>query len=164
MAPSTFQLWSGFAKEAFDASVLIFKFFCFLHVTRTHIFNIAFVSGASMLPTISMTGDVVLVDHISTRRGKVRRGDIILIRSPENPRKIVTKRLIGIEGDRVTFVIDPKNSDKCENITVPKGHVWLQGDNIYESRDSRCFGAVPYGLLQGRVFWRVWPPKDFGSL
>jgi len=38
---------------------------------------------------------------------------------------------------------------------VPKGHVWVQGDNIYDSRDSRQFGPVPYGLIQGRAFLRV---------
>lgn len=31
----------------------------------------------------------------------------------------------------------------------------MEGDNIYGSTDSRNFGPVPYGLLQGRVFWRV---------
>jgi len=38
---------------------------------------------------------------------------------------------------------------------VPKGHVWIQGDNIYASRDSRHFGPVPYGLIEGKVFFRV---------
>lgn len=38
---------------------------------------------------------------------------------------------------------------------VPKRHVWIQGDNIYASRDSRHFGPVPYGLIEGKVFFRV---------
>jgi len=38
---------------------------------------------------------------------------------------------------------------------VPKGHVWIQGDNVYASRDSRHFGPVPYGLIRGKVFFRV---------
>lgn len=38
---------------------------------------------------------------------------------------------------------------------VPKGHVWIQGDNIYASNDSRYFGPVPYGLIQGKAFFRV---------
>ncbi|GMH26299.1 hypothetical protein Nepgr_028142 [Nepenthes gracilis] len=130
MGPSNFHLWQSFAREALDASTLVVKYFCLLQVTRTHIFNAAFVSGASMLPTINLTGDIVLVDLISTRRSKVSRGDLVLVRSPENPRKIVTKRLIGIEGDRVTFIADPKNSDRCEIVVVPKGHVW-----------AKCFGG-----------------------
>ncbi|MBA0603071.1 hypothetical protein Gorai_003230 [Gossypium raimondii] len=38
---------------------------------------------------------------------------------------------------------------------VPKGHVWIQGDNLYVSRDSRHFGPLPYGLIEGKVFMRV---------
>ncbi|KAK6917221.1 Peptidase S26 [Dillenia turbinata] len=38
---------------------------------------------------------------------------------------------------------------------VPEGHTWVQGDNKYNSRDSRVFGAIPYGLIIGRAIWRV---------
>ena len=38
---------------------------------------------------------------------------------------------------------------------MPKGHIWIEGDNKHNSRDSRQFGPVPYGLLEGRVFWVV---------
>lgn len=33
--------------------------------------------------------------------------------------------------------------------------MWIEGDNVYASRDSRHYGPVPYGLIQGRVFLRV---------
>ncbi|GAB2296907.1 hypothetical protein Dimus_031009 [Dionaea muscipula] len=165
MRLSNFQLWRSFAKEAMDASMLIVKLVCLLQVTRTHVFNFALVYGPSMLPTISLSGDIVLVDCISPRIGKMGRGDIVIVRSPENPRKVVTKRLAGIEGDHMTFAVDPQSdSGECKTVVVPKGYVWVQGDNVYDSRDSRTFGAVPYGLLQGRVFWRVFPLKDFGAL
>ncbi|KAJ6995604.1 hypothetical protein NC653_012446 [Populus alba x Populus x berolinensis] len=38
---------------------------------------------------------------------------------------------------------------------VPKGHVWVEEINIYNSKDSRNFGAVPYGLLRGKMLWKV---------
>ena len=38
---------------------------------------------------------------------------------------------------------------------VPKGHVWLQGDNIANSIDSRNYGAVPEATLKGRILARV---------
>ena len=41
------------------------------------------------------------------------------------------------------------------SMQVPKGHVWLQGDNAYNSTDSRHYGPVPYALIQGKVFYRV---------
>ncbi|KAK1380123.1 hypothetical protein POM88_026867 [Heracleum sosnowskyi] len=40
-------------------------------------------------------------------------------------------------------------------LEVPKGHVWIQRDNIYASKDSRHFGPVPYGLIHCKVFCRL---------
>nr|GEZ71630.1 mitochondrial inner membrane protease subunit 1 [Tanacetum cinerariifolium] len=47
---------------------------------------------------------------------------------------------------------------------VSKGHVWIQGDNIYASNDSRNFGPIPYGLIKGKVWYKVWPLDSFGML
>jgi signal peptidase I len=47
---------------------------------------------------------------------------------------------------------------------VPKGHVWLQGDNAYNSTDSRHYGPIPYALIQGKVFYRIWPPEGWGPV
>ncbi|GLT50630.1 hypothetical protein SLA2020_241030 [Shorea laevis] len=120
--------------------------------------------GPSMIPTINPSGELLLSERISPKMGKVHPGDIVIVRSPLVPKRLLTKRLIAMEGERVTYVVDPKNSDTCNTIVVPKGHVWVEGDNIYESMDSRYFGSVPYGLITGRVFWRVFPFKDFGSV
>uniref|UniRef100_A0A4W5N872 Peptidase S26 domain-containing protein n=1 Tax=Hucho hucho TaxID=62062 RepID=A0A4W5N872_9TELE len=38
---------------------------------------------------------------------------------------------------------------------VPKGHVWLEGDNLSNSADSRSYGPVPYALIRGRVCLKV---------
>ncbi|KAK2985752.1 hypothetical protein RJ640_025760, partial [Escallonia rubra] len=148
----SFQQWSALVKEGFNVTSFVATYFCFLHVTNTYLFTHAWVYGPSMLPTFSVTGNLVLAERVSTRLGKVGRGDVVLIRSPQNPRKVVTKRLVGMEGDKITYVVDPKNSDRRETIVVPKGHVWIEGDNIYATSDSRKFGPVPYGLLHGRVF------------
>lgn len=47
-------------------------------------------------------------------------------------------------------------------IHIPKGQVWLAGDNSSNSRDSRMYGPVPLGLIHGRVIARFspfnWPP------
>ncbi|KAL8130125.1 hypothetical protein V2J09_019280 [Rumex salicifolius] len=150
-----FHQWRSFAKEAYDFTSTIFKAYCAIQVTREYLFNFAYIMGPSMLPTFDLTGDMVVVDALSRRQGKLGLGDVVLVRSPENPRKIVTKRLIGMEGDSISFNADPRNTDKWQSIVVPKGHVWVQGDNVYDSRDSRHFGAVPYALLQGRVVWRM---------
>ncbi|GMP66164.1 hypothetical protein CsSME_00026634 [Camellia sinensis var. sinensis] len=156
--------WRNVAKEAVDRSMIVAKFLCLLHVTNNYLCSPTLVYGPSMLPTLNLTGDVVLAEYLSTRFGKVGLGDVILVRSPENPTRIVTKRIVGMEGDTVTFLVDPMNSDRSHILVVPKGHVWIQGDNIYASKDSRHFGPVPYGLIQGKVCCRVWPPDGFGLL
>jgi mitochondrial inner membrane protease subunit 1 len=40
-------------------------------------------------------------------------------------------------------------------IKVPKGHVWLVGDNLGNSIDSRDYGPVPEATLKGRILARV---------
>lgn len=40
-------------------------------------------------------------------------------------------------------------------LKIPKGHVWLLGDNPDCSKDSRHFGPVPYGLIRGRACLKV---------
>ncbi|CAO2823428.1 unnamed protein product [Amaranthus hypochondriacus] len=74
--------------------------------------------GPSMIPTLNIEGDALLIDRISPRFRKVIPGDVVIVCSPENPRKLVTKRLIAKEDDSVTFLVDPKNSDKCKTVVV----------------------------------------------
>lgn len=40
-------------------------------------------------------------------------------------------------------------------LQIPKGHLWLLGDNADDSTDSRDYGPVPYGLVRGRVCFKV---------
>ncbi|WOH03061.1 hypothetical protein DCAR_0522452 [Daucus carota subsp. sativus] len=152
-------------KEALNQTLIFGKFLCLLHITDKYICSPIIVHGPSMLPTMNLTGDVILAEHISSRFGKLSVGDVVLVSSPENPRKTVTKRILGLEGDKVAFLVDPSfGSGNYRTIVVPKGHVWIQGDNIYASKDSRHFGPVPYGLIHGKVFCRLWPPDGFGWL
>lgn len=74
--------------------------------------------GPSMLPTLNLTGDLVLVERVSPRLGKVGRGDMVLLRSTEDPRKVVIKRIVGVEGDTVSYLVDPKNSDASRTCVV----------------------------------------------
>ncbi|KAL3613713.1 hypothetical protein CASFOL_041787 [Castilleja foliolosa] len=148
--------WRSTAKEVLGHSVLFAQFFSILHVTETYICSPILVHGPSMLPTLNFSGDVLLVEKLSHRLGRVVPGDVVLVRSPENPMKTITKRVLGVEGDTVTFLADPSHSDLCTSLVVPKGHLWIQGDNIYSSNDSRHIGPVPYGLVLGKVFCRVY--------
>ena len=71
-----------------------------------------------MLPTLNLTGDVVLSEYISHRLGKVGPGDVVLIQSPENPRKMITKRVVGMEGESIVYLVDPSRSDRSRTVVV----------------------------------------------
>lgn len=150
-------------KEACEKTLIVTKFFCVLHITNKYLIDPVQTIGPSMLPTIDVTPSLYLAERISPRFGKAAQGDIVILRSPRNPRMCITKRLVGLEGDTITYVADPNKDDKQETVVVPKGHVWIEGDNKYKSNDSRNFGPVPYGLIESRLFWKVSPLKDFGS-
>ena len=59
-----------------------------------------------MLPTFNARGDVVLVEHISVTAGWIQVG-VVIARSVQNPRHIVCKRVLGLEGDTVS--VQPPN-------------------------------------------------------
>ncbi|KAK6945631.1 Peptidase S26 [Dillenia turbinata] len=150
-------MWKNIAKEAWRQTLLVAKFLSILHISSTYVCSSILVYGPSMLPTLNMSGDVLLVEHLSKRFGKLVPGDIVVVRSPLNPNKSVTKRILAVEGDPVTFLVEPRQHHQhgYHSLVVPKGHVWIQGDNMYASADSRHFGPVPYGLIKGRAFCRV---------
>lgn len=74
--------------------------------------------GPSMFPTLNFHGDVILAEHVSHRLGKLGLGDVVLVQSPVDPKKIVTKRIVAMEGDRVTFSLDPITTDSYQTLVV----------------------------------------------
>ncbi|KAF4803688.1 Mitochondrial inner membrane protease subunit 1 [Turdus rufiventris] len=118
-------------------------------------------SGPSMEPTIQ-NSDIVFSENLSRHFYCIRKGDIVIVKSPNDPKSNICKRVIGLEGDRVC-TSNPSDFLKSHSY-VPKGHVWLEGDNLRNSTDSRCYGPVPYGLIRGRICLKIWPLTDFGFL
>ena len=60
-----------------------------------------------------------------------------------------------------------KTSPDFAQITVPKHHCFVLGDNRNNSFDSRNFGAVPLATIKGRADYLYWCAKDwsrFGRL
>uniref|UniRef100_A0A1Q3F9C4 Mitochondrial inner membrane protease subunit n=1 Tax=Culex tarsalis TaxID=7177 RepID=A0A1Q3F9C4_CULTA len=46
-------------------------------------------------------------------------------------------------------------------VTVPRGHLWIEGDNVQNSSDSRNYGPVPIGLVKSKAICRIWPVTQF---
>ena len=104
--------------------------------------------GSSMEPTINNPSSVI-VDKFFYKIAKrgLKRGDIIIARSPLKPDMDICKRILYIEGDMI-----PK-----ENILVPKNHIWIEGDNKENSLDSREHGPLPICLVKGLVLMTFYP-------
>jgi len=110
-----------------------------------------------MMPTLSHSGDLLIESCLSRRLWPTsfQRGDLVTVISPLDPHRLVCKRILGLEGD--TVCVDPTGDvvPSNEHIVVPKGHIWIIGDNATASRDSRTYGPVPMALVQGKVLARV---------
>ncbi|MQL80102.1 hypothetical protein Taro_012554 [Colocasia esculenta] len=103
--------------------------------------------------TRSSLGDVLLVEKFCLAKYEFSHGDVIIFRSPSDHKKTMVKRLIALPGD---WIRDPESHDI---IKIPEGHCWVEGDNSTSSFDSRAFGPIPLGLVQGRATSIVWPPQ-----
>lgn len=129
---------------------------CLYHVSSEHFFCLIKCEGDSMYPTIN--ADPAVTDHVlvekfwSSRRRNYKKNDIIVLTCPDEPEKLICKRITYVAGENT-----PKTTP-----LVPRCHVWVEGDNKEFSHDSRIFGPVPLGLVQGRVILRVWPPRSVG--
>ena len=101
-----------------------------------------------MEPTLS-DRDIVLVDRLSIRFHSFDedylRNKIVICRDPRNPDSLVCKR--------VTWT----SSDSGFLTRIPKGSVYLMGDARNNSKDSRDYGPVPIGLIQGVALYKLWP-------
>ncbi|KAJ3851722.1 peptidase S24/S26A/S26B/S26C, partial [Lentinula lateritia] len=130
---------------------------CATHLFLEYVGTVSLMSGPSMLPTLAASGEVVIEDRFSLRLNpaSLARGDLVVVRSPIDPTAIVCKRIIGLPGDVVC--VDPTGSKapSTEHLLVPKGHIWICGDNMTHSRDSRDYGPVPIALIRSKLFARV---------
>ncbi|KAJ7532546.1 hypothetical protein O6H91_13G009300 [Diphasiastrum complanatum] len=155
--------WRAKLREGYERTLVFLQCCCFLDVFSNHVMQVHQCLGPSMLPTFNVSGDILLMELFSAKFERIKPGDVVMAHSPINPKLMVCKRVMGLEGDHVK-VIPTSGRGLYKQIVVPKGHVWLQGDNTHVSRDSRDYGPIPYALIQGRVFFRIWPPKGFGPV
>jgi signal peptidase I len=134
------------------------------------------VSGLSMYPTFH-DGEYLIVDELSKYIGDYRRGDVVILRYPNDPSKFFIKRVIGLPGETVTvdgekvtitgpthsapevldepYVKNPKMDHMAR--TLDADEYFVMGDNRAQSSDSRIWGPVPSRLMDGKAFLRLLP-------
>jgi len=148
-------------------------------VVKTFLIQAFFIPSLSMYPTLDK-GDRVLVNKLSYKVHDVHRGDLVVFeRPPGQPAstiKDLIKRVVGLPGDQIEarsgvvyinghrlsepYLVDGVTTDNLPLMTVPKGDVFVMGDNRGDSADSRVFGPIDEDSIVGRAFIRVWPIPD----
>jgi signal peptidase I len=132
-----------------------------------------YIPSASMEPTLHV-GDVVILDEGAYRDHQPRRGDIIVFTkglggatgSDAGAAFEFVKRVVGLPGDVVEErdgllyvngtlfpMPEPDTSRALGPYTVEPGHLFVVGDNLANSNDSRFpdIGPVPMSNVLGKV-------------
>ena len=124
---------------------LVFTIFFYLNVKTIQ------VSGVSMLPTFK-NGRRVLVSKAYWLVGPIKDNDIVVSKDPGGPGTII-KRVYRLGGESVDYPHYPDTVPLFmgREYRVPKGYVYLLGDNPPFSEDSRRFGPVPIDKILGKV-------------
>jgi signal peptidase I len=162
-------------------------------LVRTFLLQTFWVPSPSMEHTLNVK-DRVLVNKLVFDYRDPHRGEVIVFNSPISWRnypdeKVFVKRVIGVGGDhivccdangRITVngypLSEPylnqdaphlNSSPDPFDIVVPKGRLWVMGDNRYDSADSRqnwlssnkniMAATIPVSSVIGRAFVLFWP-------
>lgn len=136
------------------------------------------VSGDSMQNTLKDKDNLIFISDIFR---KPKEKDIVYLNTYDLFKQLIVKRIIAVEGQTVdikkegefcnVYVDGEKlNEDYVKEkisiekigklnypITVPKGYVFVMGDNRNNSSDSREFGCVNSEKILGVCFFR-WAP------
>jgi signal peptidase I len=155
-------------------------------VIRYFLFAPILVDGVSMMPTLHDQNRMI-VNKIGYKIGKPKRFDIIVFKATED--KDYIKRVIGLPGDHIEYKNDvlyvngkpykepyldqykkevtdgPLTYDfTLEEITgektVPKGQLFVLGDNRRFSKDSRTIGTISMKEVIGKANIVYWPIED----
>lgn len=170
--------WKSVIKEYIDSFIVagILSILIITYVARSF-----YIPSESMLPTLKVN-DYILVNRFVYKMALPSRGEIIVfhpphVKDPANTDFI--KRVVALENDVVEvadgvlylngipqdepFIKEPIDAD-FPAYRVPKGHVFVMGDNRNNSDDSRYWGPLPLENIVGKAFVIFWPVSRMGLL
>lgn len=146
---------------------------------RTFLIQAFKIPTASMEPTL-LPGDKIMVNKLIYRFREPERGDVIVFKFPEDPRRDFVKRLVAFEGEslnirkgdihidgealvapdfkRYYYNFGPYGTEDSV-IIIPRGYCFVLGDNSKSSNDSRYWGFLPRENIIGRASFIWWPPR-----
>jgi signal peptidase I len=160
---------------------IVIAFVLVFGLVRPFIVEAYRIPSESMVPTLEV-GDRVLANKFVYRFWSPKRGDIVVFDSvDEGEDQTLIKRVVGLEGDEiqvqggVLYVNGEPQKEPYLNedlpfvgfygpTVVPKGNIFVMGDNRANSADSRVFGPLPLENLRGEAFIRFWPVSKIGGL
>lgn len=114
-------------------------------------------------------GDIVVIDsrvyHHRTWKDDIQESLIMQLIERKQDHNIWIKRVIGLPGDTIEFrnnkvyrngkllvepyIKEPMRNTPNETIHVPKGYIFVMGDNRNYSKDSRDIGCIPIDHVIG---------------
>lgn len=143
-------------KKLINAVKAIFPYLStlliFLVVFKVILFH-GWVPSASMEPTI-MPGSLIFGEKVSVVLNKeIKRNEIVIFTNELEFKEPLIKRVIAVEGDKVKleqrhiylndelldepYVSSESYLEETSEFIVPKGHIFLAGDNRDNSIDGR---------------------------
>lgn len=160
--------------------ILLVSFALVFGFVRPFVVEAFWIPSGSMIPTLQIN-DRVLVNKFIYRFTEPKPGDVVVFSSVDDRNTDLIKRVVAVAGDRVAvrtgrlFIDGKPQKEPFTNkkfpdrsfsapITVPKGHVFVMGDNRANSSDSRVFGPLPKENIEGEAFLRFWPLGRIGPL
>jgi signal peptidase I len=138
------------------------------------------VEGTSMMPGLD-DQERIFINKFVYNWESVERGDVVVFRYPNDPRKSYIKRVVGVAGDHVKiddgrvyvngnlldepYVLNNFRDDRsCPEIIVPPHSYFVLGDHRNLSSDSRDFGSIPERTIYGKAVFVYWPMDKVGKL
>jgi mitochondrial inner membrane protease subunit 1 len=100
--------YAGHPLRLFNATV---KGFFLVHLFWDYFYELSLTQGPSMLPTLEVLGDSVVLDKWYRRGRGIQVGDLVTFESVIQPGENVLKRVLGMEGDYVLRDTPESGSD-----------------------------------------------------